>query len=337
MFVQKKRLSGEGLRKHVDDYLDGYCLIERDLTPKTIKGKRGTLNRVINFLDKASLNLETCRGYGKHLFERKWQPISIRSELKIIKAFARYLFDREHITEDWSGKIVLPKVRRKQLAIIPAELAEQAIIAGTNPAGTNHKSCRLEHREALQFVIRTGLRISELLKLKPGDINFENRTFVVQSKGRNTDLLPLPTDMIKGLERRKTNKRLFKVTAKTLNRCLWRGCQNLQIHSKVTVHSLRHIFCTELLTSGISLQVVSRLMRHSSVGVTDAVYSHYLVEDLSLALNYNHPLIIGGLDVDDMYTNIRKIFDDIGIIKNMRFITTIKQTSCTLNINIERK
>lgn len=291
MPVPSNRLSGEGLKRQINDYLGSHCLIERNLTSKTIQGKRQTLARLTLYLDEAPLNLESCRNYGKHLFRRKWRPVSIRSELKVVKAFVRFLFDREYIPENWSSKIVLPKVRRKQLQIIPAKLAEKVIFAGTNPAGTNHRLCRLEHREALRFILRTGLRLSELLRLKPGDVNFENRTFIVQSKGGNIDVLPLPVDMIKRLEKRKANKKLFKVTAETLNRCLRRGRQGLKIHSKVTVHSLRHIFCTELLKNGAPLQIVSRLMRHSSVRITDEVYSHYLIQDLSSILNDFHPLI----------------------------------------------
>jgi len=65
---------------------------------------------------------------------------------------------------------------------------------------------------------------------------------------------------------------------------------NIKNCRKYTVHTLRHIFCTSLLKRGVSLQIVSRLMRHSNVGITDKTYSHYLVEDLSLGLN-KHPLI----------------------------------------------
>ena len=112
---------------------------------------------------------------------------------------------------------------------------------------------------------------------------------------------------------------MFDVTSKTLNIVIKRGAKELGVASRLTVHSLRHVFCTSLLKNGVPLQIVSRLMRHSSIKITDSVYSHYIIEDLSLALNSRHPLIVGGMEVKDVFEMVKKAVEGTGVMSDKRF------------------
>jgi len=331
-------LAKEKLEQLIREYIEEYCTIERGLSKKTVKNKRHTLARVREFLRDEELSLGSVRKYTKYLYKNGWVNSSIGSDLKVIKAFVNYLLERKYIKESFSPSIRLPKIRRGQLNIVSAEKAEKIVIEGTKPCKYDHhlhKKAKREHREALRFILRTGLRLSEALRLKPEDINYENKTYVIQSKGGNIDVLPLPHDMIEELKTRK-GKMVFNVTPNTLNICLKRGCKRLRIHSKLTVHTLRHIFCTELLKNGVPLQVVSRLMRHSSVKITDSVYSHYMIEDLSFALN-KHPLITKGLSVKQVFDDIENIPEKLGIVKDKRFVFKIKRKKEGIFLNITCK
>jgi integrase/recombinase XerD len=275
-------------------YLNEYCLIERNLSKTTIKNKKYALARLFRFLGNTPLNIENCRKYTVYLYHQGWTPSSIGCELKMIKAFVNYLERYKYIKHSWSKDIALPKEKRRSFNIVSAKVAENIIIAGSEPGEHDHRlhqGSKSEHRAALRFILRTGLRLSELLSLKYSDINFKNSTYSVISKGGNLDILPLPVDMLWEVAKRKQQNRLFKVSPEGMNKTLKRGSDKLNISPHITVHTLRHIFCTTLLKRGVSLQIVSRLMRHSNVGITDKVYSHYLVEDLSEALNKKFPLI----------------------------------------------
>lgn len=274
-------------------YLNEYCLIERNLSKTTIKNKKYALARLFHFLGDTPLNIKNCRKYTVYLYHQGWTPPSIGGELKMIKAFINYLERYKYIKHSWSKDIALPKVKRRSFNIVSAKVAENIIITGSEPGEHDHglhQRSKNEHRAALRFILRTGLRLSELLSLKYSNINFKNSTYSVVSKGGNLDILPLPEDMLWEIAKRKQQNKLFKVSPEILNRTLKRGSSKLNISPHLTVHTLRHIFCTSLLKGGVSLQIVSRLMRHSNVGITDKIYSHYLIEDLSLGLN-KHPLI----------------------------------------------
>ena len=275
------------------EYLNEYCLIEKGLSEKTIKNKKHLLNRLFRFLGNNPLDVSGCRKYTVYLYKQGWDNSSIQAELKMVKAFINYLEAYGYIKESWAKKIKLPKIQRKPFNIVSAEIAEEIVIAGSEAGKYDHvlhRKSKSEHRAALRFILRTGLRISELLGLKYSDINLNNSTYSVISKGGNTDTLPFPQDMVWEVAKRKHQERLFKVEPNRMNKTLKRGSFKLDIVPHLTVHTLRHIFCTSLLKEGVSLQIVSRLMRHSNVGITDKVYSHYLLEDLSKGLD-NHPLI----------------------------------------------
>jgi len=321
----------------LQDYLKDYSL-ELGLSEATVYSKRGTLRRFIKWLGSKQFSAKSCREWVRRLNDKGYKSESIKHEVRVIRATIRFLYKRKFIDKDFALEIPSPKVPRKQLEIVPAEVAEKIIIAGTTPGkGDNciNKKRKKEYRQALRFVLRTGLRSRELRDLRGKDINLEEETYFVRSKSGSIDVLPIPKDMLGELKKRKDRVQLFKVTAKTLNNSLKRGCKRLDISTKVRTHTLRHIFCTSLLKRGVPLQIVSRLMRHSSVAITDKVYSHYQIDDLRHSLNSSHPLIMRGLTTLEVLKSLDDLISKSDIKSDKRFLTEIKQTKGELSIKIQ--
>jgi len=319
------------------DYLEDYSL-EMGLKEATVVSKRGTLNRFMNWFKDKSFNPENCREWVRWMNKKGLKPVSIKHEVRVIRATIRFLSKRGFIETDFALEVPYPKVPRKQLEIVSSVKAEEIIIAGTTPGkGDNciNKARKEECRQALRFIVRTGLRSRELIDLKGEDVNLENETFIVNSKSGNTDISLIPKDMLGELKKRVKNKRLFKVRPETLNKCLKRGSERLDVTTRVRVHTLRHIFCTDLLKNNMPMQEVSRLMRHSSVTITDSVYSHYLIEDLRLALNSKHPLIRNGLNAQEVFKMTEDVFRGTGIIEDERFEVSIDRNQKELKISVQ--
>jgi len=328
-FLLSKRLINAILK----DYLEDYSL-EQGLSEATVYSKKGTLRRFVRWMGSMPFNAESCREWTRWLTKvKKYQPESVKHEVRVIRATVRFLFKRGYIDNDFALEIPSPKVPRKRLDIVPAEVAEKIIIAGTTPGkGDNciNKKRKEEYRQALRFVLRTGLRSRELRDLRGKDINLEEETYFVRSKSGSIDVLPIPRDMLGELKKRKDKLQLFEVRSETLNRALKRGCERLGISTKVRTHILRHVFCTALLKSGVPLQKVKRLMRHSSVEITDRVYSHYNIEDLKLSLNSRHPLILKGSKISEIFDYVNKLIEEVGVKNDDRFYTKIKRAKNTI-------
>lgn len=329
-------LSKKQLKEYIfKEYVDNDC-IDRGLSKRTNRNRRDCLKRFYKYLGSKSFTADNCRGWMRSLSNKGLKPNSIKDTGRILRATIRFLFRRKVIKDDFASDIPLPKIPKTNLAIVPAELAEKIIIAGTEPGpGDNclNRERKKEYRVALRFILRTGLRNREARDLRGSDINLEDETYLVQSKSGNLDRMPLPKDMIKEIGQRVNNGQLFpNLRAERLNICLNRGSGQLGVKTRVRVHTLRHIFCTTLLKKGVPLQIVSRLMRHASVAITDSVYSHYLIDDLKQSLNERHPLIFKSLSSDEIFQSVRRSVQSIIPDDDKRFEVQIRSDRIIIKV-----
>lgn len=215
------------IKELIETYVNQYSA-ERNLAEHTVKNKRNMFNRLLTFLGNKDLTLESINEYLNTMRARNVAPVSIKDEIRMIKAFTTYLFKKGIITDNWGKLIVIPKVPRKPEALVSSEKAEEIIIRGTTPGPSDHALHRERKREmrfAMRFMLRTGIRIGELLKIKGNDLYLENDSpmELVHSKGGNLDHQPLPMDMLDELKRRINRKRVFPVVRDSMNHLLQKG------------------------------------------------------------------------------------------------------------------
>lgn len=302
----------------------------QNLSPRTLEGRDDVLKPLQKFLGKKPLTLDTATSYITSLYKRNLSVPTIDLHVKVIRAYANFM------EWTWGKKLVRPKLHKKPLEIIPSDTAEKVIFAGTEEgSGDNSRNKKIKEstRLCLRFMLRTGLRVTEALSLTDKSFNFEEETFNVLSKGGNWDILPLPRDMIGELKNLPPGGKLFQTTAETLNLSLRRGAKRLGITTRLHNHSLRHIFATSLLKSGIPPQIVQRLMRHKSFEITNRVYSHYVITDLALAMN-SQGIVRQGLSVSEIFDNIEKSIKSI-IEKDNRFKISITRHEGKISLDVE--
>ena len=151
----------------------------------------------------------------------------------------------------------------------------------------------LKHRAMLTLVYGSGLRVSEVVRLKPCHIESAPDRMVVrveQGKGRkdrytllsrhSLDLLRTywkkyrPTDwLFFGFDR---SKPLHRGSAQAI---YYKACEAAGVGDRKGIHSLRHAFATHLLEQGTDLLVIKRCLGHSSLSTT-AQYCHLSTEQL---------------------------------------------------------
>jgi site-specific recombinase XerD len=159
-----------------------------------------------------------------------------------------------------------------------------AIIAGCSakaPTG-------IRNRAMLTLLYRSGLRVSEVLALRPSDVNLDAHTVrVLHGKGDKattrgfhpsaTDALARWLDMRKGVAGRGT---LFctlagrPLQAQYVRLMLHRLAADAGIEKRVHPHGLRHTFAWELEQAGVPVSVISALLGHSSIAVTARYLNH---------------------------------------------------------------
>ncbi len=147
----------------------------------------------------------------------------------------------------------------------------------------------LIHRTILQTMFASGLRLSEALNLKPGDIDSKRMVIRVrQGKGRKDRYVTLSPTLLETLReyykaRRPKGEWLFPnrtgkypIHQTAVQRACRQASLVARLGKRVTTHTMRHSFATSLLEAGTDLRTIQLLLGHTSLNTT-AVYLHIAV------------------------------------------------------------
>lgn len=332
-------MHGQQLAEAIELFVEKYST-ELNLQQTTVKNKRNAMKRLQSFHGNRSFSLETAREFIADLQKKGWTPSSIRAEIKVLRAFCAFCVDRGLISENFCKKITIPKIHKKVRQFVSEEVAEQIIITGTEKTRFDNLLAQFakdEMRIALRFMLRTGIRISELKKMRGKDLNLDDEqpNFVVHSKGGNAEVLPQPYDMIEELRPRVKQEKVFTVSESGCNRVLGRGARNLKVN-KITCHSLRHIFSLSRLRKREPLQLVSRALRHSSVSITDSYYSEFMLNDLVPVVN-NSDVILNTVPLQELFNRAERAVNSSGVNRDNRITVEIKRNADELVVKIRKK
>lgn len=168
-------------------------------------------------------------------------------------------------------EIPQPKLERT-LPVVPSpEEVARILEALKNP----------KHRAILMLVYAAGLRVGEVVRLKPEDIDSDRMLIHVrQAKGRKDRYVMLSPVALEVLEDYwkldRPGRWLFPggrpgrhLTERSVQKVLKRAVAKAGIRKRITVHSLRHAFATHLLESGTDVRYIQKLLGHKSTRTTE--------------------------------------------------------------------
>ncbi|MDF9801415.1 integrase/recombinase XerD [Catalinimonas alkaloidigena] len=161
---------------------------------------------------------------------------------------------------------------------LPVVLSKQEVIAILMRV-KNRK-----HHAILSTIYASGLRISEVIRLKIKDIDSKRMVLVVsQGKGKKDRQVPLSKHLLQELRsyylEYQPKAYLFEgekggaYSKSSIQQIFRRAKRGAGIHKKATVHTLRHSYATHLLESGTDLRMIQVLLGHNSVKTTE-IYTH---------------------------------------------------------------
>lgn len=333
-------LQGEELTKLISEFLEVHCPKRLGQSKRTVGNKRDMFRRLLKWLGNRELNKETLQAHIDYM-DTIMQPQSRNTQLRYIKSFITFLVDKGLYESNWAYSIKNAKTTKKKIELVSPTVMEKIIIEGCKP-GPNDNAMTIRQKNEMEagmrFVLRTGLRKKEFLGLKGSDLQLDHNPpmFYVEGKGGDIEPAPITKDMVEPLRERVNRERVFKTTGSGCNRAIKRGMRVLGITNKrLTVHSLRHIYATGLLMKGVSLQQVSKLLRHSSVEITDEIYSHYTLTDLSVIANTKQDLVRLSASVDEVFDDLLYSISNSGLDNDHRFRKSVERSNNELIIRIK--
>lgn len=142
-----------------------------------------------------------------------------------------------------------------------------------------------KHRMMLSLAYGCGLRVSEVVRMKWADLDFERSVLYVRlGKGHKDRVVMLPTSLVEDLngyrQRNQPITYLFEshlagkpLSKRTVQAVFEKACEKAGIVHKGGIHSLRHSFATHLLEAGTDLRFIQSMLGHSSSKTTER-YTH---------------------------------------------------------------
>lgn len=290
----------------LDEFSDTLWL-EDGLSRNTLESYRRDLNKFAAWLEKqrtANLLQTTqadIQGYlADLLVVQKAKSSSAGRNLSSLKRLFRYLLRQGKIATDPTLQIDTPKLPRTLPKTLTEQDVEQLLAAPDTqtPLG-------LRDRTMFEVLYATGLRVSELVSLRIGQVSMDEGVVRVMGKGNKERLVPLGEEALDWLRRYFEDGRgvllggqvsddLF-VTARgegMTRQMFWylikKHARQGGLNKPLSPHTLRHAFATHLLNHGADLRVVQMLLGHADISTTQ-IYTHVARERLKQLHAKHHP------------------------------------------------
>jgi integrase/recombinase XerD len=293
----------------VDAQVDAFLThlsAERRLSPHTVEAYGHDLRllgafaagqgRSLDGLDRAAVE-----AFVRQLMGEGRAPRSVARVVASIRTFYRYLVVNGGLAASPADDVRPPRsIRALPSFLTTADV--DALVAAPDVASPRG----LRDRAMIELLYATGLRVSELVALRPADVNLDEGFLTTVGKGRKERIVPIGDEATAWVGRyvrearpvlvgRRSSTRLF-VNARGgtgLTRVgFWKVLRGygigLGLSRRLSPHVLRHSFATHLLERGADLRAIQMMLGHADLSTTQ-IYTHVLDARLRTLYDRFHP------------------------------------------------
>ena len=285
-FLRKRRLLAKVLQQLQASDLPGQeqaqtfmlHLYRRNCRPNTLRAYSGAIQLFLTFLrHTGKVHLEALtrwdlEAFLEHEQDRGLKATSVKSHLGLVKALVRFLIDREVVRAEVLARNITIKLPELLPRAMDPEDVKQLLAVGA----------KVRNRAMVLLLLRTGMRIGELLNATISDLNLRERKILIYQaeKTQVGRVVYFSDDAREALlawlaERDPHKQRLFYGRGRdslgyTAARVMFlkyliKAGLSQKGHS---LHSLRHTFASELLNAGMRLECLQQLLGHAKLEMT---------------------------------------------------------------------
>lgn len=268
-----------------------YLELEKDRSALTIRNYDHYLSRFLAWSGaKRPMEIDAAMVRSWRIYLNRFEDEKGRRMKRVtqdyyviaLRGFLKYL--ARHDIETLNGeKIELGKAKQREVEFLELEEVGRLIAAVKGD-----KLEDLRDRAILELLFSTGLRVSELSRLNIENVNLKAGEFAVRGKGDKLRVVFLSAgakiSVNEYLARRKDlspalfvnlgrNHEPDRLTPRSVQRLVKKYAVRAGIVKRITPHTLRHSFATDLLRNGADIRSVQAMLGHSSITTTQ-VYTH---------------------------------------------------------------
>lgn len=286
----------------MDRYLE-FLLVEKGLTENSIASYALDLEAFQHFLRQENLKMDAVNAqtgllYLMHLRQGGLQSRSLARHLSTLRGLFAYCLREGLLAQNPLEKLDNPKLPKR----LPNVLSQEEIKSLLAQPDI-HDKLGFRDRTMLELLYASGLRVSELIALKPLDLDMQAGLLRVFGKGRKERLVPVHDAAQNMLQvylqawrptfRPQEDALFLNRSGKGLTRQgTWKMIKShalaAGIRKTISPHTLRHSFATHLLEGGADLRTVQILLGHADILATE-IYTHVRAGRLKAAHDQHHP------------------------------------------------
>ena len=282
--------------------------LENGLSANTVEAYQRDLVKFELFAKKRKLTLEGVSrddlvDFLAGLYREKLESRTVARHLVTLRNFFRFAQIQDLITTDPTINLESPKIRRTLPGYLKLEDVERLLNQPDQKTAMGVRDLAM-----LEVLYSTGLRVSELVGLKIGDLDSKMGCVRTIGKGDKERIVPIGKKALAMVEKylHEARPELLKKAKLSQSYALFvnrRGAalsrvgvwkilsaygRRAGLRVGLTPHMLRHSFATHLLERGADLRSVQLMLGHADISTTQ-IYTHVVEERLKQIYKAHHP------------------------------------------------
>lgn len=283
----------------VDGFIE-YLRVERQTSPHTLDAYRRDLDVLAQWCaaqgegEVVALSAMSLRAFVAAEHRRGLSPKSLQRRLSACRSFFAWLLKHGRIAANPAAQVRAPKAPRKLPQVLDADEANALVEVPTDvPLG-------LRDRALLELFYSSGLRLSELCRLRWRDLDLVEGLVHVLGKGRRERSVPVGSHARAALARWRDHTGADRdapvfpgrggapITPRAVQLRVAQLAQRQGLFKRVHPHLLRHSFASHILESSGDLRGVQELLGHADIATTQ-IYTHLDFQHLAKVYDAAHP------------------------------------------------
>jgi integrase/recombinase XerD len=293
----------------VDAYLT-HLAVERRLAANSVESYARDLRLLAEFAAGrsapiASLTRADLEGFVRGLMSEGRSPRSVARAIACYRGFYRFLVVDGRLNTSPAGDLRPPRAWKTLPLYLAVEEVDRLL---AQPDVATPRGVR--DRALIELLYATGMRVSELIGLRPADVNLDASYLTCTGKGDKQRIVPVGDEATRWVRRylrdgrpallgKRTSPWLF-VNAKgvglprrSLTRVgFWKILKSYArqagLKTSISPHMLRHSFATHLLERGADLRAIQMMLGHADLSTTQ-IYTHVLERRMRSIYDQFHP------------------------------------------------
>jgi integrase/recombinase XerC len=294
-----------------------YIQFEKRYSPHTVSAYQSDLDQFTGFLNNpekltpppapsithpSQITHYHIRNWMVELMNEHILARSINRKIATLRKYFKFLLQEGVIEINPASKINTPKIPKNLPVIVEdvklTQMLDDNLLFSDDFQGRRDKL-------VIEMLFGTGMRLSELLGIKDGDVNTYEGTIKVLGKRNKERIIPVNNELkllIAEYQELKKKQGFFgnnsltlivtdkgaNAYAKLIYLIVQKYLSHISTQNKRSPHVLRHTFATSLLNRGADLNAIKELLGHANLSATQ-IYTHNSVERLKSIYKQAHP------------------------------------------------